>query len=238
MAIGSDNQAALKAFHSNLRKPGHHLERETLRMANKAQKQRGAKRELTLRWTAGHEGNEAADTEVKKAAKGLTSDKQSLPCILRKALPKNPVALRQRHDDKLKQTWTTEWRSTKRRQGRKLMKTDESTPSTSLISSNHLTPNSASLISQLLVSHIPLNAYLHRFKRVDSDLCPACGVESEEVSHFLLDCQTYAHAHEIWALVRAVTKKRAQFSLETIFGESDLGGASGQLHRGNTQVQI
>ena len=124
---------------------------------------------------SGHEGNEAADTEVKKAAKGLTSDKQSLPCILRKALPKNPVALRQRHNDKLKQTWTTEWRSTKRRQGRKLMKTDESTPSTSFlkrISSDHLTRNSASLISQLLVSHIPLNAYLHRFKRVDSDLCP------------------------------------------------------------------
>ena len=41
MAIGSDNQAALKAFHSNLRKPGHHLERETLRMANKAQNKGG-----------------------------------------------------------------------------------------------------------------------------------------------------------------------------------------------------
>src|SRR5712691_2530719 len=41
------------------RKPGHHLAREALLMANKAQKRRGkTKCELTLRWTTGHEGIE------------------------------------------------------------------------------------------------------------------------------------------------------------------------------------
>ena len=42
MAIGIDNQAMLRAFHSDLRRPGHHLTREALHIANKAKKLKGA----------------------------------------------------------------------------------------------------------------------------------------------------------------------------------------------------
>jgi len=53
--IAVDNQAALKAFDSELRKPGHHLAREALRIANQLQKHKNKRKyKLTLRWTAGH----------------------------------------------------------------------------------------------------------------------------------------------------------------------------------------
>jgi len=97
-AIGVDNQATLKAFHSDLRSSAHHLAREVRRITNRALKKRGnTNHKLTLRWTAGHEGipgNELADAEAKKAASGLTSDKHSLPAYLRKTLPRNPAALK------------------------------------------------------------------------------------------------------------------------------------------------
>src|SRR5712691_4761864 len=83
-ALGVDNQAAIKVFHSTLRSPGHHLAREILRMANQVQKRRRkGKYKLTIRWTAGHEGTpgneEAAERGAKKAAEGKTSDKRLLP---------------------------------------------------------------------------------------------------------------------------------------------------------------
>ena len=77
-ALGSDNQAAIKAFQSNLRSSGHHLAREALRIAHQIlHRKRKTKYALTIRWTAGHEGiegNEAVDREAKKAAEGLTLD--------------------------------------------------------------------------------------------------------------------------------------------------------------------
>ncbi len=82
-AIGVDNQAALKAFQSDLCNPGQHLAREALRIANKAQKRRGKKKyTLALRWVAGHEGadgNELADAEAKRAAQREHSDTKILP---------------------------------------------------------------------------------------------------------------------------------------------------------------
>ena len=75
-AIGVDNQAALKAFQSDLRNPGQHLAREAFRIANKAQKRRDKKKyTLALRWVVGHEGvdgNELAGAEAKRAAQERT----------------------------------------------------------------------------------------------------------------------------------------------------------------------
>ncbi|SRR6266851_4388350 len=60
----------------------------------------------------------------------------------------------------------------------------------------------ASLIFQLRTGHAPLNDYLHRFMKVDSPRCPACGTERETAEHFILRCPKYAH--ERWALTRNV----------------------------------
>ena len=46
---------------------------------------------------------------------------------------------------------------------------------------------------QLRSGHIPLNAYLFRFKKKESAQCPACGASKETPQHFLLECPAYAY---------------------------------------------
>ena len=79
----------------------------------------------------------------------------------------------------------------------------------------------ASRIAQLRrLGHIPLNSYLHRFKRADKANCPACGEDFKSPSQFLLNCRSYAF--ERWALERQVKKKKSP-TLETLLGDPDLG---------------
>ena len=225
MAIGIDNQAVIRVFHSDLRSPGHHLAREALRMANIIQKRRGkTKHKLTLRWVAGHEGirgNEIADAEAKKAANGHTSGRPTLPAYLRKTLPLNPAALRQQHNAKLLSDWATEWKNSKR--GRAFLRLDKTTPSPRFlkqISNPNLSRKLASLIAQLATSHVPLNAYLYKFKLVDKPQCPACGDSKEDMDHFLLKCPAYAH--ERWALSQSAKKKKKLLTIEALFSDQDL----------------
>ena len=75
------------------------------------------------------------------------------------------------------------------------------------------------LPAQLAISHVPLNAYLHKFKLVDKPQCPACGADNEDVEHFLLKCPAYAH--ERWALSQS-TKKKQLLTMESLFGDRDL----------------
>lgn len=75
-------------------------------------------------------------------------------------------------------------------------RTDPSLPSrkfVELISNKKLSRATASKMFQLRTGHIPLNAYLHRFKRKASANCPACGAERETPQHFLLECPAYAY---------------------------------------------
>ena len=169
IAIGVDNQAALMTLQSDLRSPGQHLAREILLVANRAQKTKGKiNLKLTLRWTAGHEGikgNELADTEAKKAAMGQTSDKSSLPTYLRRRMLINPSAVKQKHEAELKESWKDTWRNSER--GIKLLELDKTTPSKGFIkrlSTSSLSRAASSLISQLAITHVPLNSYLERFR--------------------------------------------------------------------------
>ena len=46
-------------------------------------------------------------------------------------------------------------------------------------------------INQLRTGHVPLQAYLHRFKIEDSATCPTCGARKEDVPHYLWQCPTW-----------------------------------------------
>ena len=130
-ALGVDNQAALKAFQSVLRNPGHHIAREALQMANQVQKQRQkGNYKLALRWMAGHEwieGNEDIDCKAKRAVRGKSSDKKMLPFYLRKRLLINPTAVKQAHHKDQMKTWKDGWKASYR--GKHATSPDESTPS-------------------------------------------------------------------------------------------------------------
>ena len=223
--VAVDNQAALKAFDSELKKPGHHLAREILLLANRIQK-RCSKRlySLTLRWTAGHigiSGNKKADREAKKAADRHTSDKEHLPPYLRKPLLINPSAVLRKRNDELNSEWKQGWHNTER--GKRTRKIDSTTPSTKFlktISNVKLSREDASRIAQLRLQHIPLNKYLHKFKRTDKANCPACGEENETIAHFLLHCPMYAF--ERWALAKHAKKRRKELTIETLLGNPEI----------------
>jgi len=202
-ALGSDNQVAIKAFQSNFRSPGHHLTQAALRLAHQIHnRNKKTKYALVIRWMAGHEGiegNEIMDREAKKAAEGHTSDKELIPTYLRKPLLMNPSAIKRAYSDRIKNKWNNTWRKSKR--GGKMHQIDTSTPSNKFlkaISTPNLSRRSTSLISQLRLTHIPLNSYLEQFKRADSARCPTCGADNKTIGHFLFDCPGYAH--ERWAL--------------------------------------
>jgi len=223
--LGVDNQAAIKAFHSDLRRPGHHIAREAILLANRIQKRRSkVTYSLTMQWTAGHEGiagNEAADKEAKKAAKGKTSEKHLLPPYLRKPLLINPAAIKRSYVDKLKKKWTEDWRNSQG--GQRAAAIDKTAPSKKFllaISQNSLSRQSASRIAQFRLFHAPVNHYLKRIGKVDSARCPACGAEDETIEHYLLACPSYAH--ERWALMRQARKLRKQLSLETLLEDHNM----------------
>ena len=182
---------------------GQNIANEIPEKEAKIKKQRNSNSySLKFRWTAGHvgmKGNEEVDGKAKKATEGHSPDKKELPPLLRKPLKHNKAALRQRRKDVLKKRWTKEWEASAR--ANKFKAVDLIKPSNKfikLISNDTLSRMDASRIFQLRTGHDPLNAYLERFKRVDSARCPACGHPKENTQRFFFDYPAYRH--ERWAL--------------------------------------
>jgi hypothetical protein len=184
-------------------------------------KSKKSKLPLVIRWTAGHEGlegNELADREAKEAASGRSLDAKLLPSYLRKRLLISPTALKATHNAKLKKEWVDNWKKSER--GIASARIDETTPSSKFlksISNPKLSREAASRVAQLRLTHIPLNSYLTRIQKVDSARCPACGVDEENIEHYLLRCPSYAH--ERWPLVQLASKKRKPLTLRTLLGD-------------------
>ena len=223
-AIGTDNHAAIEAYNTNLRNPAHHAAREALRLGNRLQKRTKGKRyTLTLRWTAGHvgiPGNELADAAAKRAAGGHSSEQSSLPSSLKRTLTTNPSAITSNTKTALKRKWVKLWKRSFR--SRKMIKIDNKTPSAHflrIISNANLSRRSASLVTQIILEHIPLNEYLKRFKLVDNARCPACGCGAETVRHFVLECPIYAH--ERWILEKWCRKRNKALMLENLLDNEE-----------------
>ena len=222
-ALGTDDRKAIgETLTSDLVQPGQKIAMEAIKTASQIQRRcRPVGQLLTLRWTAGHAGipgNERADREAKKAARGLTSDTKLLPPLLRRKLTFNSAALKEKHLNNIYTKWKTEWRSSPR--GIKMKTLDDSTPSNTflnLICNNKLTRKESSFLTQLCTEHIPLNSYLYKFKLVDSPRCPACGAVSETTHHFLFTCPTYAY--ERWPLQQ---KCKGTLSLKKIMTDRKL----------------
>ena len=85
------------------------------------------------------------------------------------------------------------------------------------ISNPKLSRDMASKIAQLRLTHIPLNSYLKRIRRVDSARCPACGADEENITHYLLNCPSYAH--ERWALAQHARKERKAITVKVLLGD-------------------
>ena len=214
-----DNQSLIKAVLAPKATPGQHILIPLRSAANRIG------RNLTLRWISSHsevKGNEEADRLAKEAAEGRSSTRLNLPPLLRNPLPRSASALKQEFHAQLKVKWATLWDSSPRKP-RVAQFGDVFPFSTFLKRLNGLTRKQSSIILQLRCGHFPLNSYLHRINKTDSDTCTACedahgGFSSPEtINHFIFDCKAYAGArNELIAKIG-----RRHFNFLDIMSEAD-----------------
>ena len=126
-----DNTASLRATQNRKPHPAHYLVDELLLRINALQR-RHPGIDFTLRWVPGHkgiEGNELADAEAKKAARGDSSPTQNLPTWLQKrgSLPKSVSKVRQTLNATVTKQAKEEWRRSPR--AARMDRIDEHMPS-------------------------------------------------------------------------------------------------------------
>lgn len=156
-----------------------------------------------------------------------------LPKILRKPLKCSKSAAKQDEGVVRKIRWKRDWIASPCYT--KFKNIDSSIPSRrfiKLISNPKLSRADASKIFQLRAGHVPLNAYLYRFKRKESAQCPACGVSKETPQHFLLECPTYAHERRKLGL----KKGEMEIKYADILSQWDKDGRTGTLPQSHREI--
>ncbi|KAG8702114.1 hypothetical protein FRC09_004948 [Ceratobasidium sp. 395] len=151
-------------------------------------------------WVPAHEGvpgNELADVAAKEAAGGISSEMEELPRYLRNPIADSPAAAKQAYKESLKEAWKRRWDEGLSESNTRLRIIDHTTPSNVFHKLAQTIPRRhASLMIQLRTGHIPLMAYLHRFKRSNSATCLACKQRAETVEHYLMRCPAYEPARQ------------------------------------------
>ena len=157
---------------------------------------------LTIRWISGHskvKGNEDVDKLAKDAAAGRSSPMASLPHILRSPIPRSASALKQEFNSGLKARWAATWAASPRMP--RVAQFGDAFPFGAFLKRLHLlTRKQSSHILQIRCGHFPLNAYLFKIDKVESNRCQYCHDEQgdlappETVNHFIFECPAHAEA--------------------------------------------
>ena len=193
-----DNQSVIAAVSNPKAKSGQHLTMMLNRLANESACY------LELRWISSHskvKGNEKVDELAKDAANGRSSAGTSLPQALREPVLVSASATKQDHLDKIKARWGDTWEGSDR--GRRISPIDDNFPFNGYRKRTYLlTRSQASTMMQIRCGHIPLNVYLFRINRSETEWCQACldGEDNmecrETVKHFLFECPSYSQDRE------------------------------------------
>ena len=193
-----DNQSIVKAILEPKATSGQYL-LSALRMAAN-----GVGCRLSVRWISSHskvKGNEDVDKLAKKAAEGRSSARARLPHILRGPLPISASAHKQHFNSSLKTKWSTLWDTSPRKT--RIAQFGEDFPFSAFLKRlDLLTRKQSSIILQLRCGHFPLNVYLHRIGKSETNSCQAClddeegQAHPETINHFIFDCPAYKEARE------------------------------------------
>lgn len=218
--IWVDNKAAIQALTLRRPAPSHYLVDEFHRM-HQALVKDPALDHLTIDiiWIKGHAGivgNEMADEAAKAAAQGTASTRERLPPILWTALPLSKSATLQAFRTRIKARIVSDFAKSPR--FARSYELDPSVPFSPFRKiAENLNRKTTSLLAQLRIGHVPLQAYLHRFKRAESPTCLSCNEAPETVIHYFLRCPAFAKQRRI--LENAFDTKAR--SLRTLLSDED-----------------
>ena len=193
-----DNQSVIASLSNPKATSGQYLTNHLTLLANELPCKLG------IHWISSHSkvrGNEKVDELAKEAASGQGSARDNLPHILRTPLPTSASAAKQAYHSKLKDKWEDYWEASSR--SRRMEEIDDNFPFSSFRKRTYLLSRSqASLMTQIRCGHIPLNGYLFKIDRSDTEDCEAC-LNHEEgyccretVKHFLFECMSYRWERE------------------------------------------
>jgi hypothetical protein len=130
-------------------------------------------------------GNEAADA----LAKAASVDGQAVSCpVLLISYQHYKHKIRFSTDD----IWQQEWnQSSKGRLTHSIFPRVPIGADLQILLDNQ-NNNIRSLVFQALTGHIPVNAYLSRFKLKPNEACEFCGASTEDVTHLLVYCARFS----------------------------------------------
>jgi hypothetical protein len=118
---------------------------------------------------------------------------------LTSTLPTSISSKNQEHMTQLKNEWNDRWQKSPRRQ--RFETINDTFPFNGYRKrQNKLSRAHTSILLQVRSGHLPLNHYLHRIKKSDTERCQACRLNpgdetpKETVKHFLYNCDTYSVA--------------------------------------------
>jgi ribonuclease HI len=192
--IAPDSQAAIKAICQGENTKTAQFLTDAIEEELEITKQAHEDLDLLIRWVPGHrdiEGNEAVDTEAKKAATGISSPLSRLPGSLQDELPQNTSAARRIFREKLKKEHAETFRASPRFE--RFSQVDPSAPSSKYRKiTDNLKRHQSSIITQLRTGHAPLNYHLHRIGAWATASCPRCGWARETAYHYLMVCPAYS----------------------------------------------
>ena len=102
----------------------------------------------------------------------------------------------QTYNDIIKTAAQREWEKSPR--FNRMKKTDPTAPSNKfIILTSKLPRKLTTILTQLRTGHAPLAKHLHRIKKADSPMCPACLQDTESIQHFMLHCPAHRDARLI-----------------------------------------
>jgi hypothetical protein len=213
--IALDNQAAIQTTRRERAIPGQYLVNAVHRqIQGVAEQQAGAR--VLMRWIPGHEaieGNERADEEAKKAAKGDTSHEWEIPIECRGIMPTSRAAEVQRHNAELKRQARAIFAKSPRASF--ALEIDPTMPSAVFSRITKDMPRRhASLLIQLRTGHVALNRYMYKIGKVDSPTCPQCRTAQESVHHYLFRCPAFSEQRK----KMEKKLKRGARSIKTLLG--------------------